>query len=232
MCIVGLLRHSVERNQGEIMTARYTLHGLFASGPTYKVGLMLTLCGEAFDYVSVNLRAGEHKTPEYLAINRFGQVPALVDHSNGRALCQSGAILDYLADKTGKFGGATLDDRLRAREWLFWGWDKLDAPVYRLRGWKLGYRQLEAPQVAMYEAERKAAFETLEAWFAAGHDWLAGAEPTIADIDIYGVVAYAGQSEYDVAQHPHVQAWMHRMQALPHFAAHDALLPHETRRAS
>lgn len=101
------------------MTARYTLYGLFASAPSYKVGLMLTLCDEAFDYVHVNLREGAHKKPDYLKINRFGQVPALVDNSNGKTLCQSGAILEYLADKTGKFGGASLDDRLRAREWLF-----------------------------------------------------------------------------------------------------------------
>jgi len=212
------------------MTARYALHGFFMSGPTYKIGLMLTLCGEAFDYISVNLRAGDHKTPEFLAINRFGQVPALVDTSNGRALCQSGAILDYLADKTGQFGGATLDDRLRAREWLFWGWDKLDAPIYRLRGWKRGFRQLEAPQVAMYEAERKAALDTLEQWFASGHHWLAGAQPTIADIDLFGVVVFADESGEDLGVYPAVRAWMDRLSALPHFAPPSTLLPPESRK--
>jgi glutathione S-transferase len=213
------------------MTARYALHGFFMSGPTYKIGLMLTLCGEAFDYISVNLRAGEHKTPEFLAINRFGQVPALVDTSNGRGLCQSGAILDYLADKTGQFGGATLDDRLRAREWLFWGWDKLDAPIYRLRGWKRGFRQLEAPQVAMYEAERKAALDTLEQWFASGHHWLAGAQPTIADIDLFGVVVFVDESGEDLSTYPSIRAWMDRISSLPHFAPPSTLLPPESRKA-
>ncbi len=213
------------------MTARYALHGFFMSGPTYKIGLMLTLCCEAFDYISVNLRAGDHKTPEFLAINRFGQVPALVDTSNGRALCQSGAILDYLADKTGQFGGATLDDRLRAREWLFWGWDKLDAPIYRLRGWKRGFRQLEAPQVAMYEAERKAALDTLEQWFASGHHWLAGAQPTIADIDLFGVVIFADESGEDLSAYPTIRAWMDRLSALPHFAPPSTLLTAESRKA-
>jgi len=213
------------------MTARYALHGFFMSGPTYKIGLMLTLCGEAFDYISVNLRAGEHKTPEFLAINRFGQVPALVDTSNGRGLCQSGAILDYLADKTGQFGGATLGDRLRAREWLFWGWDKLDAPIYRLRAWKRGFRQLEGPQVAMYEAERKAALDTLEHWFALGHHWLAGAQPTIADIDLFGVVIFADDSGEDLSAYPAIRAWMDRISALPHFAPPATLLTAESRKA-
>ena len=45
------------------MPARYTLHGFFRSGPTYKVGLMLALAGEPFDYVHVNLREAEHKQP-------------------------------------------------------------------------------------------------------------------------------------------------------------------------
>jgi len=213
------------------MTARYALHGFFMSGPTYKIGLMLTLCGEAFDYISVNLRAGEHKTPEFLAINRFGQVPALVDTSNGRGLCQSGAILDYLADKTGQFGGVTLDDRFCAREWLFWGWDKLDAPIYRLRAWKRGFRQLEAPQVAMYEVERKAALDTLEHWFASGHIWLAGQQPTIADIDLFGVVIFADESGEDLSEYPSIRAWMDRISALPHFAPPSTLLPPESRKA-
>lgn len=213
------------------MTARYTLHGFFMSGPTYKVGLMLTLCGERFDYVSLNLREGQHKTPEFLKLNRFGQVPALVDTSNGKALCQSAAILDYLADKTGQFGGSTLDERLRAREWLFWGWDKLDAPIYRLRGWKRGFRQLEPVQVAMYETERKAALDTLEAWFTAGHHWLAGEHATIADIDLYGAVIYAPESGEDLAAYPAIKGWLTRLEGLPHFVPMSALLPPESRKA-
>ena len=93
------------------MPARYTLHGVWASGPTYKVGLMLALAGEPFDYVYINLREGEHKQPEYLMKQRFGQVPLLVDNSNGRHLCQPASIIEYLADATGPFGGASLDER-------------------------------------------------------------------------------------------------------------------------
>ncbi len=68
------------------MPARFVLHGLFRSGPTYKVGLMLALAGEPFDYVHVDLPTGEHKQPDYLAKQRFGQVPLLVDRQNGRHL--------------------------------------------------------------------------------------------------------------------------------------------------
>ena len=58
------------------MPARYTLHGVWASGPTYKVGLFLSLAGEQFDYVHVRMRDGEHKQPAYLSRQRYGQVVA------------------------------------------------------------------------------------------------------------------------------------------------------------
>lgn len=213
------------------MAARFTLHGFKRSGPSYKIGLALTLANEPFDYISINLMEGQQKTADYLKLNRFGQVPALVDNSNGRALCQSGAILDYLADKLGKFGGATLDDRLRAREWILWGWDRFDASVYRLRGYKLGFRQFAPDTVAMYEAERISAIDVLESYFASGHEWLAGSEPTIADIDLYGVADFLGESGYEVASESHLGKWMTRMQALPHFKPHSDLLPAESRQA-
>ena len=90
------------------MAARFELNGISFSGPTYKVGLMLSLAGEPFDYVHIDMMSGEHKKPAHLSRQRYGQVPLLVDRNNGRHLCQSAAILEYLADVLGKFGGATL----------------------------------------------------------------------------------------------------------------------------
>ena len=82
---------------------RLVLYGLHFSLPSCKVGLMLSLCGANFDYKHVDLMAGENKRPEFLAKNRFGQVPVLQDGST--FLCQSNVILQYLADKFGRFGG-------------------------------------------------------------------------------------------------------------------------------
>ena len=212
------------------MPARYTLHGVFASGPTYKVGLMLALAGEPFDYVHVALREGEHKTPAYLAKQRFGQVPLLVDNSNGRHLCQSAAILEYLADATGRFGGTSLDERIAAREWIFWGWDRLARGVYRPRGAKAGFMQLTPEVLAHYEAEGRAALQVLDGNLG-GRNWLVGEGPTIADIDLYGVVAYAGQAGHDLSQYPNVTAWTKRIEGLPGYAGPENLLPKESRAA-
>ena len=213
------------------MPARYTLHGIFASGPTYKVGLMLSLAGEPFDYVHVNLREGEHKRPEYLAKQRFGQVPLLEDNSNGRHLCQSASILEYLADKTGKFGGATLEERVEAREWVFWGWDRLTRGIYRTRAAKLGFATFAPEVVAHYMAEGQGALKILDQHLA-GRTFVVGEAPTFADVDLYGVVAYAPQAEIDLSPFPNLQAWMKRIEALPGYGAPDGLLPKQSRAAA
>src|SRR3982750_424560 len=109
--------------------SKMTLYGIWLSGPTYKAGLTLSLMGQAFAYKHVDLRAGAHKQPDYLAVNRYGQVPALVD--GDLKLCQSGSILLYLADKFGKMGGKTPEEKARVREWLFWEFDRLAPHIYR-----------------------------------------------------------------------------------------------------
>lgn len=204
------------------MSKRFTLHGFWLSGPTYKVGLMLSLCGEDFAYHSLNLRAGEHKAPDFLAKNRFGQVPALEDAQAGVALCQSAAILEHLALTLGKFGGSGAADLARAREWMFWDFDRLAGPIYRSRAQRFGIRAFTQPIMEMYWVEGNAALKVLEEALAAS-DWLAGGQPTIADIDVYGVVAYAPQAGFDLGAYPAVSAWMSRMEALPGFIASDGL---------
>jgi glutathione S-transferase len=177
------------------------------------------------------MREGEHKRPEYLAKQRFGQVPLLVDNSNGRHLCQSAAILEYLADNTGKFGGSTLQERLDAREWVFWEFDRLSKGVYRPRAAKLGFAQFAPDVVAHYEADGQAALKALDAQLK-GRDWIVGEGPTFADIDIYGVVAYAPQAGHDLAAYPNVAAWAKRIEALPGFRGPEELLPKESKAAA
>jgi glutathione S-transferase len=213
------------------MPARFVLHGLFRSGPTYKVGLMLALAGEPFDYVHVDLPTGEHKQPDYLAKQRFGQVPLLVDRQNGRHLCQSASILEYLADMTGKFGGANLDERIQAREWLYWDFDRLAAPIYRSRGMRLGVRPNVPEFVQAYAKEGNAALKVLDSHLA-GRSWAVGEGPTIADIDLFGVVAYAEEAGFDLSPYAQVGAWMKRIEALPGFNGPQSLLPPATRTAA
>ncbi len=193
--------------------SKMTLYGIWLSGPTYKAGLALSLMGQPFAYKHVDLRAGAHKQPEYLAINRFGQVPALVDGE--LKLCQSGSILLYLADKFGKMGGKTAEEKARVREWLFWEFDRLASNIYRPRAHQArlheGRRQrpsdVRQPGGGRAEGARRRAL--------AKSDFLVGSEATIADVAVYGDVAYAEEAAIDLSPYPNVKAWMGRVEKLP-----------------
>jgi glutathione S-transferase len=211
------------------MATRYTLYGIWLSGPAYKIGLALSLAGEKFDYVHTHPRE-DAKKPEYLAKGRFGQVPLLVDHSNGRNLVQSAAILDYLADATGKFGGASSEERQLCREWMYWEFDRLAAPIFRMRGQRLGLRSITQATAEMYVTEGNMALKVLDDHLN-GREWIVGKGVTIADIDIYGVVDYAPAGGYNLANYPNVAAWITRMKALPGFGTPDQIMPKASKTA-
>ena len=202
--------------------SKMTLYGIWASGPTYKAGLALSLMGQSFAYKHVDLRSGAHKQPEYLAINRFGQVPALVD--GDLKLCQSGSILLYLAEKFGKMGGKTAEEKARVREWLFWEFDRLAANIYRPRAIKRGFMKADDSVYTLYANMAGDALKVLDASLAK-MSFLVGNEPTIADIAVYGDVAYAEEAAIDLAPYPNVKAWMGRIETLPGFKKYEDVLP-------
>ncbi len=151
-------------------------------------------------------------------------MPLLVDTKTGRNLCQSASILEYLADALGKFGGASEMERIEAREWMFWDFDRLAMHIYRMRGQRLGIRSISQSTAEMHVAEAGMALKVLDDHLK-GRDWLVGEGLTIADIDIYGVTSYAGQGGYDLSAYPNLAAWMGRMEAQKGFRPNMELLP-------
>ena len=213
-------------NGSAVDKQRFTLHGFALSGPTYAVGLMLSLCKHPFSYIHINLREGAHKQPDYLVKNRYGQVPCLRD---GQIfLCQSAAILEHLASSLGKFDAKTPMERQRVREWLFWTWDKLAGPILRLRGRARGFRQFGDETRSMYENEAKSAIGVLDHELAK-FEWLVGKKPTIADVDVYAILRYAGEAGIDLSMWPKVSNWKKRFEALPGFGTPEQILPLESR---
>jgi glutathione S-transferase len=205
------------------------LHGSPHSQFTYKVALLLRLCGEAFAFRYVSFRAGAHRTPEFLALSRFGQVPVL-QHGE-RVLCQSAAILLYLAAATGRFGGADDAERRRVGEFLFWDADRLGPPVYRSHGFELGRQGLlpraaDAAVVAHYRELAEQGFAMLDRQLA-GSAFLVGDAPTIADIACYGEVAFAPHAGLDLSSRGNIGPWERRLAALPGFKPPFELLPAE-----
>lgn len=87
----------------------------------WKISIALEELGLPYTVHVLDLQAGDQKAADYLKINPNGRIPAIVDHEAcGRAVFESGAILMYLAEKTGQLTGADEDGRSRAIQWLFW----------------------------------------------------------------------------------------------------------------
>jgi glutathione S-transferase len=210
------------------MAAAFTLYGVNFSGPTYKAALGLSLMEVPFDFVLTSPRA-EAKQPAYLKLNPLGQVPGLADNKTGRFYRQSPSILEMLADRTGKYGGQSAEERIEMREWMYWDLDRLAPPLFRMRGQRLGFRQFGQIVAEMYNVEGLAALKALEDHFAE-HKWLVGRRASIADIDVCGVLEFAGAGGFEIRDFPNVEAYMRRFQDLKGFGRPMDVIPKESRK--
>lgn len=188
------------------------LHGHELSGNSTKVRLLLELLGLDYEWVRVDLMAGEHKGEAFLALNPFGQVPVLEE--DGTILCDAQAILFYLAARQGDGQWLPADPLAQARvvRWLSTAAGEVrqgpeSARLHHLFGVKA---------IPIERATEKAAFilDQLERHLA-HRQWLELERPTIADIAVFPYVALAPDGGIDLAPYPNVRAWIGRIKALP-----------------
>lgn len=191
------------------------LYRLDLSGHCHRVELFLSLLQLPYEVVDVDLRAGEHKRPAFLARNPFGQVPVIEDGEV--TLADSNAILVYL------------EGRYAAGQWL--PRDPLAAA--RVQQWlsvaagPLAYGAAAARVIALFcrpddpapaIARGHQLLAVMEAQLAR-RPWLAGDAPTLADIANYSYVARAPEGGVSLQDYPAVRAWLARVEGLPHFVA-------------
>jgi glutathione S-transferase len=205
---------------------KITFYGHPRSGPTYRVGLALALMQEPFAFAIVDLPNGGGQNPAYKSKSRFGQVPCVQD--GGDTIIQSSAILEYLAEKSGKFGGQTAMERAHINEWMFWDFDRLCPGLFRSRAYTLGFRKAEPAVVDAYRQEAEAGLAALEAHLK-DREWLALGRPTIADISVYSGVHYAADGKFDLSKYPGISAWKSRVEALPGYGKPADVIPAASR---
>jgi glutathione S-transferase len=202
------------------MDERLTLYGSFTSSSTYKPMLYLACAGLGFSFRSVNLKKGAQHSPDYLSLNRYGQVPTL--RHRGLTLVQSNVILDYLARVTGHFEGRSEEERWRAREWLAWEADAL-SNVAKVRHFQR-FRSVDPAVLAHFRPLASAALALIDRALE-GREWLVGDRCTIADIGCWGRMVFMAEGGIDIADWPHLAAWAGRLAAMPGFALPYALVP-------
>ncbi len=176
------------------MDDRITLYGSFTSSSSYKPMLFLALARLPFSFRTVNLKTGKHKEPDYLAVNRYGLVPAL--RHRGLTIVQSNVILDYLARVTGKFEGASEQERWQAREWLSWESDAIQN-VARVRHFSR-FRTVDPAVMAHFRPLAENALGFMDKALA-GRSWLVGEACTIADIGCWGRMVFMAEGGMDIA---------------------------------
>lgn len=188
------------------------LYGHEVSGNSYKVRLLLSLLNLEYEWIKVDLLKGEHQSPEYLAINPFGQVPLLIDGETQLADAQ--AILVYLARK---YGGEQWlpTDALAIAQVIRW----LSTAAGEVRqgpeNARLFYLFGAGTKINIERATEKSHFilKQLDQHLST-HTWLEFDRPTISDVAIYPYIALAKDGKIELDIYPNVLGWIERVKQL------------------
>jgi len=190
---------------------------LYEFGPTRSIRARWTLqeLGIPFEAIPVDLRAGENRRPEFLAINPAGKIPVLID--GDRVLTESVAIVLYLAEKHPERGllPADLGERAQVYRWLLFAATELEQPLWRIALHTAIYPEDERLPGAVPLASRE--FEAMAAVLEAhmrGRRFVVGERVTVADL----VTAYTldmGQEVGLLGGFPELGAYLERMYARP-----------------
>ena len=207
----------------------YRLHGFCQSGNTFKVAFLLRALKQPFETAFVDyLQGGVNRTPEWRAtINEMGEAPVL--DADGRRLTQSGAILTWLADRHGAFGGRDADERFEVLRWILFDNHKFSgyfAPYRFLKSF--GPKPPDPAVHAWLRGRLDNAFDIVDKHLA-GREWMVGDAPTIADFSLSGYLFYpVEESGYPVeGRFPNIAAWVQRLRGIPGWADPYEVLPGE-----
>lgn len=186
----------------------------------HKIAIALEEMGLPYRPVPVNILRGEQKTPEFIAISPNNRIPAIVDpqgpEGNSHTVFESGAILLYLAQKSGKFWPDSLAERSTITQWLFFQAANI-GPMFGQCGHFRGY----APEhneygIQRYCGETHRLYGLMDRTLAE-RPYLAGADYGLADMATYSWCAPTIRELHaiDIAEFPNVGAWASRIEQRP-----------------
>ena len=184
----------------------------------HKVHIMLEECGLPYRAIPVNIGAGDQFAPEFLAISPNNKIPAITDPDgpDGKpiSLFESGAILVYLAGKTGRFLPQDVRGRYEVLQWLMFQM----GGVGPMLGQNHHIRQY-APEKLPYAIERytneaRRLYGVIDRRLAAS-PWLGGTEYSIADIATWPWLRNWKNQGMELSAHPHLERWFHAIEGRP-----------------
>ena len=180
----------------------------------HKVSIALEELALPYTLKVLDLSKGEQKLPQYLAICPNGRIPAIVDHAaDGVAVFESGAILIYLAEKTGQLMPSDAKGRSRVLQWLMFQMGGIGPMMGQANVFFRYFPEKIPAAIDRYQGECKRLFRVLDGHLAA-HEYLAG-DYSIADIANWAWVRTHRWSGVEIDDLPHLKRWRDAIRARP-----------------
>ena len=185
----------------------------------WKVTIMLAECGLDYRPIPVNIGKGEQFSPEFLKVSPNNRIPAIVDHDpqdggGAMAVFESGAILIYLAEKTGRLMPADLRSRKTVLEWLMWQVGGL-GPMAGQNGHFLLYAHEKIPYaIQRYSDEVQRLYSVLNRQLASTGKFVAG-DYSIADVAIFPWIVTHKAQGLSLTDYPNIADWFGKVRARP-----------------
>jgi glutathione S-transferase/GST-like protein len=180
----------------------------------HKVSILLEELGLRYRVHALELGQHEQKAPWYLEINPNGRIPAIVDHDNDDfAVFESGAIMVYLAEKTGRLLPSDVKGRSLVLQWLMFQKGGVGPMMGQANVFFRYFPEKIQPAIDRYQAEVKRLFGVLDGQLA-DHEYLAG-DYSIADIANFAWVTTHAWSGVEIEEFPHLRRWLQQLRARP-----------------
>ncbi len=186
------------------------LYGDPISGNCLKVKWTCDLIGKSYEWIDMNVVAGECRTPAFLAINPAGQVPTIV-FDDGRALAQSNAIIIHLAEGSDLIPADSFE-RARMLEWMFWEQYSHEPAVAVVRFQVLEMGKTHSDLDPRLIERSYAALQRLEDALTKTSPFLLGAAFSLADISLVAYTRMAGDGGFSLEPYPAVREWIGRVE--------------------
>ena len=178
-----------------------------------KVSIMLEETGLPYTVHGIDITKNEQFEPNFLKISPNNRIPAIIDRSNGQTLFESGAILMYLAEKTGKFWPKSGEAHWQTIEWLMWQMGGVGPMLGQVHHF-VKFNRGKAPYAEeRYSKEAHRLYGVLERRLALT-EYVAG-EYTIADMAIWPWISRFEYQEIDLNAYPNVARWYRQIAARP-----------------
>lgn len=190
----------------------------------WKISIMLEELGLPYKVIPVNIRAGEQFRPEFLAISPNNRIPAIVDHAPGDGggpfpVFETGAILIYLADKTGRFLSTEMRARSNAIQWVMWQMSGL-GPMLGQHGHFALYAAEKIPYaIGRYRDEAARLYGVLDRQLGKTGAYVAGEAYSIADIACFPWTMTHKAQGFTLDDYPNVKRWYAAVRARPQVQA-------------